>query len=125
MNASSAPRFAFAASCVEVVEVGPDLAGRAPAGLNVWQPPQPFCWKTASPGGPAAALPPLFSHVVERRPARGSSTWLRISAWPRPQSSVQMTGNVPMRVGVITSVVVLAGHGVLLLRELRAPRTNG
>ena len=37
------------------------------------------------------------------------STWLRIIAWPSPQSSVQMTGNVPVRVGVTTSVLSLPG----------------
>ena len=26
-----------------------------PAAFRVWQPPQPFCWKTARPGGPPAA----------------------------------------------------------------------
>src|SRR5581483_768248 len=29
-------------------------------------------------------------------------TWLRMTLWPRPQSSVQITGNVPVRVGVTT-----------------------
>ena len=37
------------------------------------------------------------------------STWLRMMAWPRPQSSVQMTGNVPVRVGVTTSVLYSPG----------------
>ena len=46
---------------------------------------------------------------------------VRIVAWPSPQSSVQMTGNVPVFVGVMCSCVCRPGHRVLLLPELRHP----
>jgi len=35
---------------------------------------------------------------------------VRINEWPRPHSSVQMTGKVPSRSGVITRVVVIPGR---------------
>ena len=60
MNLSSGPRFAFAAYAFRLSRSGPILPV-AFAGLNVWQLPQPFCWKTASPGGPALA--PFFMNA--------------------------------------------------------------
>ena len=35
--------------------------------------------------------------------------WLRMSEWPRPQSSLQMSGNVPSRSGVMWTVVTRPG----------------
>ena len=72
----------------------------------MWQLPQPFCWKTASPGGPALA--PFFMKAANLAGVT-TSAWLRISAWPRPQSSVQITGNVPRCVGVMTSELCWPG----------------
>ena len=37
------------------------------------------------------------------------STWLRMTAWPRPQSSVQMTGKLPVRVGVTIRLLCSPG----------------
>ncbi len=77
MNASSGPRFACAAYCFRLSRSGP-IVPVAAAGASVWHEPHPFCWKTASPGGPAAGLPPAFSQAAN---AAGSRivTWLRIS----------------------------------------------
>src|SRR5579884_987908 len=103
MNCVSDPRFACFAYCTSLSRSGPMLPV-APAGLNVWQLPQPFDWNTASPGGPAAARPPLRYQVLKSFSFM-ITTWLRISAWPSPQSSVQMTGNVPVWIGVTTIVL--------------------
>ena len=64
--------------------------------LRVWQAPQPFLVKITAPAVPppppgAGAVPVPAYHLSK-------SAWLitvvelRISAWPRPQSSVQITG---------------------------------
>src|SRR5581483_12032849 len=94
------------------------------AAVSVWQEPQPFEAKTLLPLAlglalapvpaleppPAAAAPFcwLFSHLSK---AAGVITIAveRMSAWPSPQSSVQITGNVPSRSGVMCSVVVRPG----------------
>ena len=91
---------AFVASCFRLSRSGPTFPF-APAACSVWQPPQPFCWKTARPGS-VVVLPPLASHFAKSAGER-MSTWLRMSAWPSPQSSVQITGNVPVSTGVMTS----------------------
>src|SRR2546430_12371709 len=83
----------------------------APAGWNVWQLLQPCALKTASPAPPPE--PPSFfcwPFAQERNLSRDiTSAVERISAWPSPQSSVQMTGNEPIRSGVIASVFTEPG----------------
>src|SRR5579862_2926044 len=106
MNAASDPRLACAASCFRLSRSGP-IVPFAPAALSVWQPPQPFDWNTASPGE-VVVLPPFFCQAAKAVGER-IVTWLRISEWPRPQSSVQMTGNVPVRVGVTTILLCSPG----------------
>ena len=106
MNLSSGPRFALAASAFRLSRSGPTVPV-APADFKVWHPPHPNCWKTASPGGPLD-FPPLLTQVANALPVR-IVTWLRMSAWPRPQSSVQITGNVPVLVGVTTIVLICPG----------------
>src|SRR5579872_1576385 len=91
----------------------PRAAGIA---LKVWQAVQPLVVKVfTAPAAAAAPLgavgagvePPAGGGVVERYHF-AQSTWLittavlRIRECPRPQSSIQITGNVPSRLGVIT-----------------------
>src|SRR5689334_7963347 len=75
----------------------------APAAASVWHAPQPDDLKTAAAftGPPAPALS-CFIHASNAA-AGITCADERMIAWPRPQSSVQMTGKVPVRVGVITS----------------------
>ena len=62
-------------------------------GLKVWQPPQPFCVEAPrARAGRCSPAPPALRPTSRSRPADHESTWLRISEWPRPQSSVQITG---------------------------------
>ena len=72
-----------------------------------------------APAGP----PPVWLFVQDDELVAGSSTIAseRISACPRPQSSVQITGKVPSRVRRDHELRQQAGHGVLLLAELRHP----
>ena len=86
------------------------IAPFVPAGVKAWQLPQPAEANTAAPG--AAARPRRSAAPSPRRrsrPARRRCTGARIVAWPRPQSSVQMSVNVPVRVGVITMLVSIPG----------------
>src|SRR4051794_33705536 len=97
MNALSGLPAAFA-SAGSLSRFGPICPPDA-AAVNVWQPLQPWLLKTARPGSSFPAdLPPLRTHF---RYAAGfiTSTWLRMIAWPRPHSSVQMMGKVPVRFG--------------------------
>ena len=90
------------------------------AGVNVWQPPQPFCWKTASPGGPAAGLPPLFTHAsnfaavedVDVAAHHGVAEAAELGADDRERAESRRRDD---------ERVVLPRHGVLLLRELGHP----
>ena len=120
MNCVSEPRFAFAASLLQVVEVGADRAGRGGRRERVAARRSRSAGRRRAPAAPARGLPPAFTQAAYAAWPR-MSTWLRISAWPRPQSSVQITGNVPVSGRRDHELVVLAGNRVLLLRELGHP----
>src|SRR5215470_6134607 len=98
------------------------------AALSVWQLAQLFWLKTERPAaegeigvvelevvvdcvvdGPGAA--DFSCSLSQASKADGSITiaWVRISEWPRPQSSVHSSGNVPSRVGVMWSWVTSPG----------------
>ena len=88
----------------------------APAGLKVWQPSQPFddeqrlARRARNAPGTGRPPPPRWLFVHEMNLSSFSTIASeRISACPRPQSSVQMTGKVPRRFGVITSFVSRPG----------------
>ena len=87
---------------LQIVEIGPDLAVRTRRALEGVAAAAAVRLEDREPWRPAAACPPLFNQASNFGPVR-IVTWLRISAWPRPQSSVQITGKVPVRVGVTTS----------------------
>ena len=60
-------------------------------------------------GAPAAAGLLLLHPGREVRLRERRCTGARMVAWPRPQSSVQMSVKVPVRVGVITMLVSMPG----------------
>ena len=66
----------------------------------------------APPVAPPAAPPPaarcLASQAL-KAPGASTRTGARIVAWPRPQSSVQISENVPVFVGVTTISVWIPG----------------
>ena len=91
---SSSGTPAAAAASLRLSSDGPIVPCADGIALKVWQAPQPFSVKVASP-------------VARRRRRRGlpdssrqvsnsawviTIAWLRMSEWPRPQSSVQITG---------------------------------
>src|SRR5581483_9360984 len=80
----------------------------APAALSVWHEPHGLFLNTAAPltdaFGELVALFWLLSQLSNAF-AGITTAVLRIVAWPRPQSSVQMTSNVPVFVGVMWSFV--------------------
>src|SRR5262249_9426981 len=88
-------------------------------GVNVWHAAQPFARNTCSPAAAPPPPPPLgggggagllaFSRHVSKSACVITTTLLRISAGPRPHHSLQITGNEPVRVGVITSVGSMPG----------------
>src|SRR5215471_5406815 len=87
---------------------GPTLPVAAGTALNVWHAPQPLFVKITAPAVPppppgdgACALPAY--HFLKAASVITIDV-LRMSECPSPQSSVQMTGNVPVLVGVITRV---------------------
>src|SRR5690242_14895979 len=82
---------AFLASAGRLSRSGP-IFPVAPAGLKVWQLEQPFAAKAALPPAPAE-LPcfACFTHAANF-PGVITTACERISAWPRPHSSVQMSG---------------------------------
>ena len=84
------------ASSASLSRSGP-TAPWAPAGLKVWHPSQPLFTNTVFPEtvAEAPAPAPLAQLVNLSRLVTIDSE--RIRAWPRPQSSVQMTGKVPSR----------------------------
>src|SRR3954453_20580247 len=83
-----------------------------PAGAKVWQLAQPLFAKTALPEAPPDDEPSCFcwpfAHVRNFCEVMTCAAE-RMTAWPSPQSSVQITGNVPCRSGVITRVVTIPG----------------
>src|SRR6266516_4993017 len=84
----------------------------APAGVNVWHVLHPLASKTALPELLLAGAAIFFCCPFAQ--ARKSfelvtSAVERMRAWPRPQSSVQTTGNVPFLSGVTGSVFVDPG----------------
>src|SRR6185437_13236045 len=91
MNGSSGC-FAWAAYCCSLSRSGPTLPV-VPAAESVWQPPQGWFLNTAAPlteaFGEVVAFVWLLSHLSKAASVM-TITWLRIVAWPRPQSSVQM-----------------------------------
>src|SRR6266403_4274889 len=104
----------FPAVCAYVGSLsrsGPTVADE-PAAVSVWQAPQPLFLKTAPPAtvafGEVTACACAFAHLSN---AAGVITIasVRMTAWPSPQSSVQMTSNVPSRFGVMCSRVVRPG----------------
>ncbi len=103
--------FACCASAVSLSRSGPTFP-LAPAAVSVWQAPQPLFLKIAAPAvpgfGDVSAFDWLVTHLLN---AAGSITTAveRIVAWPRPHSSLQITGYVPSRVGVTLIVVVSPG----------------
>src|SRR5579862_361890 len=103
--------FACCAYCLSLSRSGPTVPF-AFAAVRVWQAAQPLSLNTVRPAtdgfGEPMALDWLFSHLSK---AAGSITTavVRMVAWPRPQSSWQMTGYVPSLSGVITSLVVIPG----------------
>src|SRR5579862_7659285 len=106
---------ALAASSFSLSRSGPIFPVALKA-VNVWQAEQPFEVNVASapPPAPAGAPPPVVVlPVLEYQAAYAvgfiTIASLRISEWPRPQSSTQMTGNVPRRVGVMPSLVASPG----------------
>src|SRR5215472_387652 len=100
------------------------------AALSVWQLEQLFWLKTARPaaegeigvvedpvvvvdwvvdGGAGAADFSCCRSQVSNAAGSITIAWVRMSEWPRPQSSVHSSGNVPSRVGVMWSVVTSPG----------------
>src|SRR5437660_3546587 len=97
---------ACCAYCGSLSRSGPILPV-VPAALSVWQEPHGLFLKTAAPeiaglGDPVAAVW-LFNHFANA-PRVITIAVLRITAWPRPQSSVQITGYVPILFGVMCNV---------------------
>ena len=95
----------------QLIEVGP-IFPVEPAAFSVWQAPQPLFTKTAlpapAPPPPPAAFPPAFAHL-SKSACDITTTVDRITAWPRPQSSVQMIGYVPILFGVTVKFVSIPG----------------
>src|SRR6516162_5043587 len=85
---------------------GPTLPVAAGTALNVWHAPQPLFVKITAPAVPPP--PPgcgfwaLPAYHLLKAAALITIVSLRIVEWPSPQSSVQITGKVPVLVGVIT-----------------------
>src|SRR5919198_5304374 len=111
MNCSNG-RPARCASAGNLSKSGP-IFFVAPAGLNVWHVEQPLALKSdlpevAPPAGAASFF--CWPFAQERNFCLlVTSAVERISACPRPQSSVQTTGNVPTRSGVTGSVLTEPG----------------
>src|SRR5215467_2190272 len=101
VNASSGCP-AFFAAALRLSRSGPTLPVAAGIGVNVWQAPQPFWVKIVAPAlapAPPAGLGGLSEalYQVSKSAVDWTIDQLRITAWPRPQSSVQITGNLPSR----------------------------
>ena len=81
----------------QLVEVGPDLAGRA-GRLERVAAAAAVLLEDREPGRRrrSAAPPRLAATSSNVGLAVTIVTWLRMSEWPRPQSSVQITGKVPI-----------------------------
>src|SRR4029078_6516681 len=82
------------------------------AAVKLWQLAQPLFVKTALPEAPPDDEPSCFCWpFAHERNLCEVMTCAdeRMTAGPRPQSSVQITGNVPCRSGVITRVVSRPG----------------
>src|SRR5204862_1331816 len=103
---SSSGRPACWAYCDSLSRSGPTFAD-ARAAVSVWQAPQPLFLNTAAPEtdafGDETAFDCPWSHVLNAA-GRITIARARMSACPSPHSSVQMTGNVPSRSGVMCSV---------------------
>ena len=97
----------------------------APGGLEACgSSPQPLLSKTALPGlagRPVQRLSLVLQPARRRRPAPSRSPSVRISAWPRPQSSVQITGIRADLRRRDHELGVLTGQRILLLPELGNP----
>src|SRR5712691_11096097 len=81
----------------------------APAAFNVWQDEQPLLMKIALPApGPETDAPADLTHAAN---ASGfiTITVERMTEWPRPQSSVQTIGYVPILFGVTVRCVTIPG----------------
>src|SRR5260221_3510294 len=105
---------AFPAVCaygVSLASLGPTVVDE-PAAVSVWKAPKLLFLKTAPPAtvvfGEVTACACAFAYLSN---AAGVITIasVRMTAWPSPQSSVQMTSNVPRRFGVMCSRVVRPG----------------
>src|ERR1700740_3243624 len=100
---------ASCAYCGSLARSGPTVPD-APAAVRAWQAAHWLFLKTAAPEtlalGDVTACAWLCSHLSN---AAGVITIasVRMTEWPRPQSSVQITGYVPTRFGVMCRVVVI------------------
>src|SRR3954451_5537918 len=101
------------------------------AALRMWQLEQPLALKTDRPAaegedgvvevdvevvgdvvvvvGAGAADFPCWRSQASNAAGFITIAWLRISEWPRPQSSVHSSGKVPRRSGVMCSCVTRPG----------------
>src|SRR5712691_1348924 len=111
MNAASGLPARVASAC-SLSRSGP-IVPCEPAAASVWHELHALPLNTASPEAPlvrpgAAAAGPDFAHFAN---AAAESTFAceRISPCPSPHSSVQMTGYVPIRSGVMCSVGWMPG----------------
>src|SRR5262249_8005223 len=102
---------ACCAHCGSLSRSGPTFAV-APAAVSVWHDPHGLFLKTAAPDteafGEPVAFDWLFTHFTNAA-CDITIAFVRIVAWPRPQSSVQITGYVPILSGVMWSVVSMPG----------------
>src|SRR5689334_11815611 len=110
MNDSSGC-FACCAHCGSLSRSGPVVA-EVPAAVSLWHAPHWLFLKTASP-----EVDVFWDVVACDWPCNHLSNalwvmtiaYVRITAWPSPHSSVQMTGKRPVRSGVMCSVGWMPG----------------
>src|SRR5262245_59406898 len=99
MKGTSASPAAFALGEM-LSRSGPTLPVAPGIGLKVWHAPQPFLVKITAasvpPPPPSSGLCAVLTYHVLNAASFITIVVLRMVEWPSPQSSVQMTGNVPV-----------------------------
>jgi hypothetical protein len=102
---------AACAYCASLSRSGPTLPV-APAAVSVWHEPHGLFLKIAAPDTDGLPDPVAFTWLCSHLANAAcviTIACVRITAWPRPQSSVQITGYVPTLFGVMWSDVSSPG----------------